>query len=885
MTCVKAPPGAAGQTAGVTQLISSPALAGAAPQAAAPPARCYHCGEPLDPRHPVQSRLDGTLRSFCCAGCETVAHAIHAGGLGGYYRHRAEGGGPPAAAPDDGELQAYDLPAVQAQYVREVDADTREATLAVDGLRCAACVWLCEQHLSRQPGVTLVRINYATGRARVRWQAGASSLARVLGEFARIGYHAVPFEPSAQARGAARERRGLLLRMAVAMLAMMQIMMYAWPVYAHEAEIDPGQLALLRWAGLVLTLPVVLYSAAPIFAGAWRSLRLRRPGMDLPVAIGVLAAFAASAAATVAGHGEVYFDSVSMFVALLLGARYLELAARHDAWRGVPAASMQLPAVCARAEGWPAAREVRTVARVQLAPGDVVRVLPGEAVPADGVLLEGGAELDESLLTGESRPAVRQAGDALMAGSHNCATALWMRVTATGADTRLAAIVQALDRALEDKPRLAQAADRVASVFVAALMALALAAGLVWWWLEPARALPVAIAVLVASCPCALSLATPAALAAATASLARRGVLVVRGHAIETLAQVTDVVLDKTGTLTLGRFSLRQVQALGPLPAADCLRLAAELEGASSHPIARALIAAAQALPGCGTAGDSTGLRAATIGRDHDGGLGIDGVGPAGEPRYLPGCGLEARRAGCTLRLGSRAFVRALVPAGAEAAFDTRFPRLAAGGSHPGADAESQSGDTCVWLGDEHGPLARFVLGDTLRPEAEALVAGLAARGLKVHLVSGDDAATVHYWATRLGIANAVGNAGPEDKKRYAAALQQAGAVALAVGDGINDAPLLAQAQVSLAVGGGAALARASADAILAADGVAGVAQAIDTARRARAVIRQNLGWALAYNLTAVPLAAAGLVPPWLSAIGMSLSSLLVVGNAWRLGR
>ena len=798
---------------------SLPSVSPGAPVASAPAADCYHCGQPAGGG--LRTSVAGAQRWFCCAGCLAVAQTIHGAGLESFYRFRNGLGRPLDDADGQADLRAaFGQADIESLYVRAVDAGTAEAWLTIGDLRCAACVWLCEQHLERQPGVVAAHVNHATGRARVRWKTAQTGLGRVLDAFAAIGYRAVPFQPGTANDGLRREKRGLLLRMAVALLCMMQVMMYAWPLYRHEASIAPDQWQLLRWASLALTLPVV---------------------------IGILAAFGASVAATVANRGEVYFDSVTMFVALLLAARYLELVVRHEAQDGGRALAAQLPATCARLRDYPASREADIIALQQVRPGDVLRIGPGEAVPADGRVLEGATQVDEAMLTGESRPIAKAAGDGLVAGSHNSGSPVWMRVEQVGGETRLARIIQVLDRALEEKPRIAVLADRIAMVFVLALIALALATGAVWGWLDPSRALPVMIAVLVVSCPCALSLATPAALAAATAALARKGVLVVKGHALETLAQVTDVVLDKTGTLTQGRFSVASVEIFGALGAGQCLALAAAMEEGSTHPAGLALIAAAR----------EAGLPAPDV----------------QDARHLPGRGVQACFAGTTMRLGSQRFV-----AGSHKPVQPPSPA-------DGRDKAAGAIATQVWLAGDAGLLARFVLRDAPREGSHETVRALQAMGKRVHLVSGDDARTVEAWATEFGIRSHAGGVSPEGKKDYVARLQAGGAVVLAVGDGINDAPQLGLAQVSMAVAAGTPLACASADVILNGHGLLGVAHALHTARRARRVMRQNLGWALAYNLSFIPLAASGWITAWMAALGMSLSSLLVVGNAWRLRR
>ena len=807
---------------------------------------CFHCGQPLPGgATSFVAQIDGRSRSFCCGGCQTLAQALHAAGFGHLYGDVTRFARPiddAARRAAEPVWAAYDTPELRSQFVRTVGDGRAEITLAPENIRCAACAWLIEQHLGQLDGVESVVANVATRRVVVRWHDASLGVASLLSRLADIGYQAWPFEVSRSDQQDRRERRSLLMRMAVAMLGMMQVMMYAWPLYTHEATIDPGQLQLMRWASFALTVPVVFYSAWPIFSGAWRAMRRRHMGMDVPVAIGVAAGFIASAVATLRGVGEVYFDSVTMFVAFLLLARYLELRVRQASRSGAEMLARQLPATCERLGEAGGAGERVPVARLQA--GDRIRVKAGEIVPADGTVVAGASELDESMLTGEARPVQRAVGDAVLAGCFNAASPLEMQVDRIGAQTRLAEIVAVLDRALADKPRLAQLADRVAGWFVGTLLVMAALTGAVWAiWIDPSRALLVTVAVLVVSCPCALSLATPAALAAAGAALSRRGVLLTRAHALETLARVTDVVLDKTGTLTEGRFALVSARTFRALDIESCRRMAAAIERGGEHPIARAFAEPAD-----------ESMQVTT----H-----VDAL------RNVPGQGLEACVDGRVVRLGRQEFVAGWSAAPA--------PRLAAEDHHPGA--------TLVWMGDADGLLACFQLADVQRAQTPLLLRELAALGVRCHLVSGDADEAVRWWAAQFGMDTAAGAVTPEGKRDYVAALQREGAVVLAVGDGINDAPVLAQAQVSVAIGSGAPLAQAGADAVLTHGGVAEIATSIATARRARRVVRQNLGWAFAYNVVAIPLAATGHVTAWMAGIGMSVSSLLVVANAWRLLR
>lgn len=787
--------------------------------------------------------IDDRARPMCCHGCQAVALAIVGGGLADYYRNRdALPESPREALPTAlAELRLFDHEAVQRSFVRALGDDEREAALILEGITCAACIWLNERHLSRLPGVTAVSINYSTRRARVRWDGKRILLSEILSAIAEIGYRAHPYDRSRHEALAEKERRQALWRVFVAGFGAMQVMMYAFPAYvAGDGEMSPEIAQLMRWASLVLTLPVVFYSAAPFFRNAWRELKLRRLGMDVPVALGVGVAFLASLWATLRGGGEVYFDSVSMFVFLLLGGRYLELRARQKATASTEALARLVPAIAHRLSEYPGSLVTETVAAVDLAPGAVAIVRPGEVVPADGTVIEGESSLDESMLTGESRPLCRRVGDVLTAGAMNVDGTLIMRVERAGEQTRLAAILRLIERATAERPRLVEFADRSAARFVVGILAVALAVAALWLWVAPEKALWIVVAVLVVTCPCALSLATPVALTVATGALARGGLLVTRGHAIETLARATHVVFDKTGTLTRGRLQLGEIRPLGELDAAECLSLAAALEAVSEHPLAIAVRAAA--------------IEAGCV------------VPRVDEYRVLVGEGVRGVLGGRTLRIGRPDFVAA-----GHGQESLPFP------------VELGRSGTVVALGDEQGWLALFRFDDSLREGAAEVVRLLHSFGIAVSILSGDAPDAVREVAASAGILDWRGGLLPQDKLDAVRSLQAGGAIVAMVGDGINDTPVLAQAQVSVAIGEGADLAKVQADCVLMSGSLLPLAGAISLARRTLSVIRQNLGWAVVYNAVAVPLAAAGWVTPWGAGVGMSASSLVVVANALRL--
>ena len=722
---------------------------------------------------------------------------------------------------------------------------TAESHFALTGLYCAACADVIEQALRAEPGVLDATVNYATRRASVRWHASLTKPSQLVGAVARAGYAAAP--DLAEPARALRQRawRDALWRLFVAAFCMMQVMMYAAPAYVAEpGTLAPDLLRLLQWASWLLSLPVVLFSAAPIFREAWQGVLQRQVRMDLPVALGIGVTFVASSVATFApdaglGH-EVYFDSLTMFVFFLLGGRTLALRAQGRVAASLEDALSRQPQAVRRIQ---ADGSVTLVALRVLGVGDRVRVLAGEAFPADGVVIEGETRADEALLTGESRPVPKQPGDEAIAGSLNLGAPVTLRVERLGADTRYEAVAALMRSALTQRPALVRAADRVAVPFLWGVLLLAAAAGGVWSFIDPARAVWVMVSVLIVTCPCALSLAAPSALLAAAGALARRGVLVQRLDALEVLAGLQCLYFDKTGTLTEDRLELRAAHVLpqarcAGLDARSLLAQAGALAAFSSHPLSRALA-------------------------DHAAGH-AEGAAPPlwSGVTERAGWGLQAFAPDrSTARLGARAWADAAQPA---------LPAIT------GAQ---------VWFGDARGALACFEFDEALRVDAAATLTGLRDAGLTLALLSGDAADRVQRVAERLGVADAQGAATPELKLARLAAAQRAGLRVGMVGDGLNDAPVIARADVSFAFAQGAAITRSKADFILMSGRLSDVLFARRTARQTMRVVRQNLAWALAYNLTCVPLALFGLFPPWAAGLGMAASSLVVVLNALRIGR
>jgi len=731
-----------------------------------------------------------------------------------------------------------------------------EAVLTVDGVHCAACVVGIENAL--RDAVESVSVNAATRRAHLIFLPQTQPLSGLFARIERLGYHPRPVSRAALGLAEAAGRRRSLWRMLVALLCMMQVMMYAVPRYvAGPGDMTPDIERLLLWAEWVLTLPVMGFAAGPFFANAWRDLRARRIGMDVPVALGIAVTFVASSAAALQGaaHGSdgIWFDSVTMFVAFLLIGRWLEAAARERALAGVGDLMARLPQIVERLD---AGGRSATVAPRALLPGDRVRLAVGQAVPADGTVLDGHSHADESMLTGESRPVVKHPGDALAAGSLNLHAPLTMVVRKAVQHSRLQEIVDLMDAASARKPRLAQLADRFAGPFLIAVLVLAGAAFVAWQFIDASRAVWVAASVLVVACPCALSLATPTALLAASGQLARNGLLARSPQAIEALARADTFVFDKTGTLTSDRMSVArtvlmpQAQAFG-LDAARALSLAAALEGSSLHPVAGAIRVAAQTQ----TPTTDASTNASRL-QEHS-------AAPwtLTDLQEHPGAGLSARvllhEHWHDVRLGSAAFA--------------------------GRPEGPEGWQARVVLALDGQPVAGFEISETLRPDALTLVRALQSAGIGTEILSGDSQDRVQAVAERLGVAMARSAASPQDKLARIVALTQSGRRVAMVGDGINDAPVLAQAEVSVAFATGAALAQHHADLLILGEGLGGLAQARTLAQRTLRVVAQNLAFAAAYNALCIPLALAGLLPPWLAGIGMAGSSLVVVLNALRL--
>ncbi|WP_421348448.1 heavy metal translocating P-type ATPase [Aeromonas veronii] len=791
---------------------------------------CFHCGEPVPTNSGYSLEIKGIVRPMCCPGCQAVAETIMECGLASYYDHRTAPGTKGDLVPEElAALTHYDLAEVQQDFVTD-SGTLREIQLTVEGLTCAACAWLIERHLMTLGGLRYINVNTTTHRARIKWDPDQLSLSDILKGFAQIGYRAYPFQTHQQEALYAKEVRSYMFRLALAGLGSMQVMMCAVALYMDLfISVEDEFMVYFKWISLLLSTPIMIYSAQPFYVGAWRSLKQGHLSMDVSVSLALIGAFIASMWATVFNTGEVYYDSITMFVFFLLLGRFLELRARRKASESSSNLARLVPIMATRIDE----EGEHEVAAKTLQVGDRVRVLAGATLPADGIIVEGQASLNESMLTGEQLPLLKQRGDQVYAGTINTDAPLQIRVSHRIEESRIAQIMRLQDHALDDKPAIAQMADQLSRHFILVLLIIAAAVWTFWHFHQPDQAFWVTLAVLVATCPCALSLATPTALTSATANLTRNGILLRRSHVLDVLTKANRIVMDKTGTLTTGEISLTGTTTLAEMDETQCLAIARAMEAQSEHPIARAF-----RLP-------------------------VDSISVLPSAREITpviGHGITALVDGVRYRIGS-----------------ARWLRL--------DQAQERGRGLAIYLANEQQVLARFNLEDTLRPDARALIAAFKAAGLHTTVLTGDSSLQADEIARELGVDELVKGVSPDGKLAYLKAWEAQGDISIMVGDGINDAPVLAGAHASFAMAGGTDLAKNSADAILLADDLSRLLEARVLAMRTRKIIIENFAWSIGYNLLVLPLAACGWLPPYLAAAGMSLSSLIVVTNSMRLNR
>lgn len=719
-------------------------------------------------------------------------------------------------------------------------ADVWTSHVWVDNMHCAACSGRIEQTIKQQPGVLAVHASAASKRVRVVWNAAKTSPSQWFANLNEIGYPALPLNEYNAISDRTVQQRKMLWRLVVAVFCMMQVMMYAYPTYwADSNDMAPDMVQLMKWASWVLTLPVMLFSATPFLSQAWASIKQRQLGMDVPVSLGIVAAFVMSTLATFAPGGwwgdVVYYDSLTMFVSFLLIGRWLDVKLRNRTAGALENMMRRLPhAVLKKNE----AGEWVQIAASNINAGDVLYVRPGEVFAADGKVLAGSTSVDESMLTGESEPVLKPAGATVIAGSGNLTSAIEMQVEQVGEGTQYHALVNLMASASTEKPGIALLADKMAQPFLWGVLLAAMYAVIFWWTTDPAKAIMSAVAVLVVTCPCALSLATPAAMLASAGTFAKGGVLIRRLQAIQAISEVDTIVFDKTGTLTE---NLQQVQLEESHASWDrqwLLDVIATMSRDSLHPVAKA-------------------LHEFVLQQDAQDTLVMQDwqeiVGGGMSATFSPQNGVLL-----PVKLGNAEFC---------------------GVSHePDSQALRQ-----VYVTSGEILLARLALSEQVKPHAKAAISQLISNGLDIQLLSGDRIAPVKNLAAQLGIQHAAGLQKAENKLQHVKLLQQQGRKVLMVGDGLNDGPVIAAAHTSIAMGSGVPLTQAQADMVVLGNDIGVLVSLISHCKKTILIVKQNLLWAALYNAAGVPLAIMGLLPAWLAGLGMATSSLLVLLNALRL--
>lgn len=791
---------------------------------------CFHCQEPVLTGQQFVTRINDRDELMCCPGCQAVSQAIVDAGLLSYYKFRTEPGSKQNALVPEAltQFSAYDLPEVQQDFVHSED-NVESVSLSIDGITCAACAWLIEHKVKQLAGVSQVLVNSTTQRAMISWDKRAVKLSDILGQISRIGYQAAPYQVDEQELNNKLNSRKFLLRLGLAGFATMQVMMFALALYTgYFTDLDVQYRDYFRWVSMIFATPVVLYSAQPFYFSAIRTLLSGKLNMDVSVSIAIGGAYTASCFATVNGTGEVYFESVSMFTFFLLLGRYFEQKARQKA----SVSSSNLHKLVPLTAHLVTENGQEEIPAKKLRLNDVILVKPGEMVAADGVVIEGHTNINEAMLTGEQMPIEKQQDQQVYAGTINVDQPIKVKVTALGQDQLVAEIIRLQELASNTKPAIALLADKLSRYFSGTILTIATITYLVWQQISPEDAFWVTLSVLVATCPCALALATPTAVTCATAIFTRLGIITRKAGVFEKLPQIKHVVFDKTGTLTCGTLSIGQTQCMADLTKTQALAIAAALETGSRHPIAAAFA------------------------------LFADNTLVAEQVHHEVGFGVRGRIEGTDYLIGNAVFT--------------------------GARVDTQDPTQKIWLArsanEQLEVLASFEIQDNIRQDSKATIEILKQQGCRISIASGDSSGHVHQLAKELGIEDVHSGLTPAGKLALVTKLQQHTRVAM-FGDGINDAPVLAGADLSVAMGSGSAIAKNSADLILLGDHLSRFTQAVAVAKLTTQIIKQNLAWALGYNALILPLAVTGHVAPYIAAIGMSASSLIVVGNSLRLLR
>ena len=787
---------------------------------------CFHCGDPIPAGLDIASELQNEHREFCCFGCQAIAEHICGADLSFYYQRRDNAKGTRLTEDNSSVFDLLLDKDLYNQYVHQ-GTDGHTIQLSLSGITCSACAWLIEKHLSKQAGILSVHVNLSSAIATITWDPDSISIQQIAKELLYIGYSSQPYLPGEQDALQSKEKKRAIIRLGIAGVGMMQVMMSAIAMYAGDMQgMDDIYRQLLRGISFIFATPVVLYAGLPFYRGALRDLKNRHFTMDLPVSLGILLAYASSVMALYTETGHVYFDSVTMFIFFLLMGRFLETVARSYHLGGQQQASLAAIRVLRD-------DQLQTIPLQQLIVGDTAIIEPGQTFPVDGILLSDFTSVDESSLTGEYSPVSKKQGANIHAQTVNIDQQAHLQVTEVGQNTKAAAISRITERALSEKPKVAIIADKVAHYFVIAVLITASLTYGFWSWMGEDEAYWIMVSVLVVTCPCALSLATPVALTTVTNALKRAGFLITRGHVIEALATTQHIVFDKTGTLTYGSFSITQVELYDfNYSKEKVLGMISGLEQHSKHPIAKTFQQFAPAKI-----------------------MNIEN---------LASQGVSGEYQGERFYFGNLALLESI-----------GLPLI--------SSINSSKAQLDLYLATKKQIFAKITLCDALRPEAQSVIASLREQGIRVSLLTGDTRESAQSILDPEWFDDFETRCLPDQKWNWIKA--QSGKNTLMIGDGLNDVPALAGATTSLAMGASSDLAKLHADAILLSEHLSTIPTALKAAKNCHKIIKQNLIWAAGYNATLLPLAIAGMIPPWVAAIGMALSSLIVVVNATRLNK
>jgi Cu2+-exporting ATPase len=803
------------------------------------PKSCFHCGEPIPENLNLTVEIEGQTQPMCCYGCEAVAKQLIELGLTDYYKHRTNPAKKPdSLVPDDlKKLTAFNDPQIQSEFVNKNDDDTKEANLIIDNINCPACTWLIESRIAKLKGIKKVSVNYSTQRCRINWQEDEIHLSDILGSIAQLGYNAAPYNHKQRELIYENERKTQLLRLGIAGLFGMQVMMIAIALYFGDTTgIEKQYRVFFHWISLLLTLPVILFSGKPLFIGALRDLKNKQLGMDVPIALGLSIAFCGSLVATIQDQGQVYYDSIVMFIFFILGGRYFEFMSRKKSTAYLDKTTSILPLYATRIIN---NGETESIALNKLVTNDNILVKPGEVIPIDGIVYEGHSSVNESIITGETLPVAKQTGSNVIGGSTNNESPLYIKVKNTGEKTVLSNIARMIDKASSNKPATILLANKIVSVFISAVLLIACLVALYWYQVDPTQWLEITIAVLVVSCPCALSLATPTAMSSSAATLIQNGIALINNDAIEKTGKLDCFIFDKTGTLTNGLLELDNIDCFDSnFNRDEILAIAAALESASEHPVAKAI---------CTAANNSEILTISQI-------------------KNYPGEGISGSIDDEDWFIGTEHFVSKHVSNNDILNQQTSSHSLRK-----------------IFLANSKSVVAALYFNDELRDTSAALINYLKKQGKKVILMSGDHANIVKQIADELSIDEYQSELKPEDKLKSIIELQQQDYHVCMVGDGINDAPAFAQADMAIAMTEASDITKLNADMLLLNNKIDTLKTMLKIAYKTNHTIHINFIWALAYNCIALPFAMMGYIAPWMAAIGMSLSSLIVVINASRI--